>query len=214
MISYSVLRSRKSDFHPNDWMLDSGAFSELLKHGKYRDEPEAYAQAANRWSRCGNLLAAVTQDYMCEPFIRNITGLSTEEHQTLTIERYDRILAVAQVYVLPVLQGYWPEEYVQHIRAYGSRLAQGQWVGVGSVCKRNSRVEEIEAVLEAVRGERPDLKLHGFGVKVTALSSSIVRRCLYSADSMAWCYAAWKEGRDSNSWEEARTSWRRSRPRM
>jgi hypothetical protein len=204
MISFAAIRKRKSCFPVNDWILDSGAFMELKQHGRYRDEPENYATQVNRWSECGNLLAAVSQDYMCEPFIREITGLSTREHQRMTVERYDRIRAATEVYVMPVLQGFWPDEYVQHIRDYGSRLSDGMWVGVGSVCKRNALVNEIEAVLEAVRVARPDLKLHGFGVKTTALASSVVRRCLYSADSMAWSFAARKEGRDGNSWLEAK----------
>jgi hypothetical protein len=48
------------------------------------------------------------------------------------------------------------------------------------------------------------LRLHGFGLKLTALSSSVVRGCLYSADSMAWSYAARRQGRDVNDWNEAR----------
>ena len=55
----------------------------------------------------------------------------------------------------------------------------------------------------AIKRERPDLRLHGFGVKTTALASSVVRDCLYSADSMAWSYAARREGRDGNSHYEA-----------
>jgi hypothetical protein len=43
-----------------------------------------------------------------------------------------------------------------------------------------------------------------FGVKLTALQSPIVRRLLFSADSMAWSFAARKAGRDSNDWREAK----------
>ncbi len=106
-------------------------------------------------------------------------------------------------YVLPVLQGYWPEEYASHLEQYGGRLAKGQWVGVGSVCKRNANVSEIEWVLLTIKDARPDLLLHGFGLKTTALASSIVRECLASADSMAWSYAARREGRNANSRHEA-----------
>lgn len=203
MISVAALRGRKSDFRVNDWIMDSGAFMELKQHGRYRDSTEVYASQINRWSRCGNLLAAVTQDYMCEPFIREITGLTTRDHQMLTIQRYDSLKEKTPVYVMPVLQGYWPEEYVQHIRWYGARLSEGQWVGVGSVCKRNSDMLAIEQVLKGIKQERPDLKLHGFGVKLTALESSIVRECLHSADSMAWSFAARKEGRNGNCPTEA-----------
>lgn len=206
MVSVNRLRDRVSDFSAGEWMLDSGAFSELKDHGRFRDSPEVYAAQATRWSRCGNMVAAVSQDYMCEPFILERTGLTTLEHQSLTISRYRKIRTAVptEVYILPVLQGYWADEYLAHLNAYGDLIQPGQWVGVGSVCKRNADVGEIEHVLVTIHRARPDLRLHGFGVKLTALKSSLVRECLYSADSMAWSYAARKQGRDSNDWREAR----------
>ncbi len=205
MLSVNRLLTRVNDFPIGEWMLDSGAFSEIRRHGCYREAPPAYAERIRRWSRCGNLVAAVSQDFMCEPFILDRTGLTVDDHQALTIERYDglRDAVGPAAYVMPVLQGYWPEEYLRHLRSYGDRLGQGAWVGVGSVCKRNARPEEVEAVLEAIRCERPDLRLHGFGIKLTALASSVVRRCLYSADSMAWSWSARRQGRDQNDWREA-----------
>ncbi|MQG77194.1 MAG: hypothetical protein FI703_07715 [SAR202 cluster bacterium] len=96
---------------------------------------DQYASEINRWSKCGNLQAAVSQDYMCEQFILEITGLTVDDHQRLTIERYDALMATnPSVYILPVLQGFKPEEYQSHIQQYGERLALGAWVGVGSVC--------------------------------------------------------------------------------
>lgn len=185
--------------------MDSGAFTELRDHGHYRDGPETYVQHVTRWSECGNLLAAVSQDYMCEPFILNKTGLTIRDHQRLTIERFDAIRALAStnVHILPVVQGYLPEHYVQHLENYGERLLPGMWVGVGSVCKRNTSPREIAAVLRAIKQTRPDLRLHGFGVKTTALQSQEVRELLYSADSMAWSLMARKQGRNANDWREA-----------
>src|SRR5215217_2374606 len=75
--------------------------------------------------------------------------------------------------------------------------------GVGSVCKRNGKPDAIEAVLRAIKTERPDLRLHGFGLKLTALSNQCVRKNLESSDSMAWSFGAWKEGRDPNDYREA-----------
>ena len=49
----------------------------------------------------------------------------------------------------------------------------------------------------------PDLKPHGFGLKLTALSSERVRQWLWSADSLAWSLAARRQGRDGDSWREA-----------
>ena len=203
MVSVKALEKRRSDFYPGDWILDSGAFT-LISSGKGHMPVEKYARQIERWSRCGNLLAAVSQDYMCEPFILGITGLTVTEHQEMTVQRYIDLKAKAlAVGIMPVIQGYEPAEYVNHIRMYGELLEQGAWVGVGSVCKRNSRVVEVELVLEAIARERPDLLLHGFGLKKTALGSLIVRELIYSSDSMAWSYAARREGRNGNDVGEA-----------
>lgn len=149
--------------------------------------------------------AAVAQDYMCEPFMLAKTGLTVADHQRLTIERYDALLAcdTAGVRVMPVLQGYAPADYARHALAYGKRLAHRAWVGVGGVCKRNGRPGAIKAVLLAIKAVRPDLRLHGFGIKLTALGSQLVRHLLFSADSMAWSFAARMEVRDGNDPAEA-----------
>lgn len=63
--------------------------------------------------------------------------------------------------------------------------------------------DAVEAILEAILAERPDLKLHGFGIKLTALSSDRVRRARYSADSTAWSFHARKQGRNANDQREA-----------
>lgn len=210
-ISINCLRTRRLPIEADEWILDSGAFTEISKFGKYRDDESVYASHVNRLAAINpNLLAAVSQDYMCEAFILNKTGLSIADHQRLTIERYDRLTpSITTAYLMPVLQGYEPKDYVAHILAYGKRLPVGAYVGVGSVCKRNDDIGKIEAVMRAIKNERPDLRLHGFGLKTTALSNSNVRDRLYSADSMAWSWAARKEGRDPNSWVEAKRFSRR-----
>ena len=55
----------------------------------------------------------------------------------------------------------------------------------------------------AIRRARPDLCLHGFGIKTTALGSGLVRDLLYTADSMAWSWAARMQGRNGNDVREA-----------
>lgn len=204
-VSVNRLRSRKGPFAVGDWIMDSGAFTEISTHGQYRRSVEEYAAQIRRWKGNGNLLTAVAQDWMCEPWIVAKTGLSVAEHQRLTVERYDALLACdPSVYIMPVLQGYEPQDYVSHLRQYGERLVPGAWVGVGSVCKRNGDPRSIAGVLLAIRRERPDLRLHGFGLKTTALGSGLIRAMLYSADSMAWSFAARREGRNANAWTEAR----------
>lgn len=211
-ISINRLRRRKSPFPvpAQGWGMDSGAFTTVNKHGGYPDDAVAYALEADEWvRRVPNCRFVVAQDYMCEPFVLKRTGLTVRDHQRLTIERYDTLRAAWSalgnrgVPILPVLQGFAPHEYVEHVRAYGARLAPGAWVGVGSVCKRNGTPAAIVAVLSAIKAERPDLRLHGFGVKTTSLQHAAVRELLYSADSMAWSFAARWEGRDANSPLEA-----------
>jgi len=204
-VSVTRLRRRQSPVPAADWIMDSGAFSTIAAYGGYPEPVSEYADVIKRFALDGNLLAAVAQDYMCEPWMLAKTGKTVAEHQALTIERYDALLAEdTGVYIMPVLQGYEPAEYVTHLRAYGHRLAYGAWVGVGSICKRNSNPRAIEAVLSAIKRERPDLRLHGFGVKLTALASGLVRQLLFSADSMAWSFAARMRGRNGNCWREAR----------
>lgn len=188
MVSVNSLRKRKSDFKVADWILDSGAFTEISKFGDYRYSVDEYAHQINKWAKCGNLLIAVSQDYMCEPFILEKTGLTIEKHQELTINRYDALTKICSFPIMPVIQGYQVSDYLNHLIKYGDRFKPNQWVGVGSVCKRNSDPNQIKDILRAIKLIRSDLRLHGFGLKATALECSEIRSLLYSCDSMAWSY--------------------------
>jgi hypothetical protein len=205
-ISVNRLRKRKGPFEVGDWIMDSGAFTEISTYGHYRHGVADYAKEIRRWASNGNLLAAVAQDWMCEPFIIQKTGLSVPEHQRLTVERFDALrgLDTGSTYIMPVLQGYASDDYVRHIDLYGDRLAFNAWVGVGSVCKRNGKPQDVEQVLHAIKKARPDLRLHGFGLKTTALSHRPVRDALLTADSMAWSFHARINGRNGNDWREAK----------
>jgi hypothetical protein len=205
-ISVNRLRPRKSAFQVQDWIMDSGAFTEISTHGRYRHDVAEYASEIRRWADNGNLLAAVAQDWMCEPFIVEKTGLSVDTHQQLTVERYDALMDAdhGAVYIMPVLQGYACDDYLRHVDRYGARLTEGAWVGVGSVCKRNGKPIDVENVLSTIKRARPDLRLHGFGLKTTALSHLPVRSALHTADSMAWSFHARINGRNGNDWREAK----------
>jgi hypothetical protein len=203
-ISINALRRRRGGFKPRKWVLDSGAFEAVRKRGHHSMSVWSYAAHIMFWKQFGELEAAVCQDMMCEPFMLAKTGLTVADHQRETIERYDDLLHLATgVYIMPVLQGYEPEEYADHARQYGSRLGFGAWVGVGSVCKRNGSPKKVLQVLRAIHAVRPDLRLHGFGLKITALRDPEVREELESSDSMAWSFAARREGRNGNDPAEA-----------
>jgi hypothetical protein len=202
-IANPKLRERKSDLPVNNWIMDSGAFTEISTYGHYRFGVDEYANHINRWSRCGNLEMAVAQDYMCEDVMLKKTGLTIAEHQRLTIERYDALIGLTTTPIMPVLQGYQIGDYLRHIHQYATRLKPGMRVGIGSVCKRNKDVKQIEDILFALMSERNDLLYHGFGLKRTALASDAVNALLFSSDSMAWSFAARRQGQDANSPLEA-----------
>lgn len=198
-ISVNRLRRRKGDFVANEWIMDSGAFSQITSPARdFTMTTGQYVDHINRWSKCGKMICAVAQDYMCEPHVLEHTGRTVEENHELTIARFDEIRSKTDVEIMPVLQGYDPEDYVKHIADYGHRLAPGSRVGVGSVCKRNVNIREIEDVLRAIWETRDDLLYHGFGVKKTAFRSGVVRKILYSADSFAWSLNARKNGRNAH----------------
>lgn len=210
-VSIRRLWGRKKPLGCPNVLVDSGAFTELSLHGCYRSDVGTYADCLMRLHSEGivSIAAAVAQDWMCEPFMLAKTGLNIWQHQKLTIERYDELYAAllfadAPFPVMPVLQGYSPAEYVRHLDKYGERLTEGMWVGVGSVCKRNGDPAQIVEVLDAIHRRRPDLRLHGFGVKKTALKHPGVRSYLATADSMAWSFHARKNNRSANDWREAK----------
>jgi len=201
MVSIQRLRDRVSDIDVGEWILDSGAFSQVAGEAGFYESPAEYAIEVARWSRCGDLKAAATQDYMCEPHILDRLRRNAKEQQERTVERYREIKSHLErldsdVHLMPVLQGWEARHYKRHLKMYD--LPEGCWTGVGSVCKRNASPADVERVLSAVKDLRPDLHLHGFGIKRTALTRSAIRDLLYSADSMAWSFAARKNGGDAN----------------
>jgi len=193
------VNKRRKDFECKTWIMDSGAFSQVANTGDHLLTAADYAEQIKRWSRCGILVRAAAQDYMCETFILKKLGRTVEDHQQMTTTNYRKLTRElknieCQTQVMPVLQGYSPEEYANHVRDYGSLLEECAWVGVGSVCKRNSNPQSVADVLDAILDLRPDLRLHGFGIKKTCLQDSYISDRLFSADSMAWSFAARYEG--------------------
>ncbi len=194
---------RKGDFHAKTWILDSGAFSQVITVGNHTLGTRKYAEQINRWSRCGILVRAVSQDYICIDTILEKLGRTVDEHQRMTITRYIRLIKLTEVPIMPVLQGNEPEEYAKHVSDYGSLLKEHAWVGVGSIARKNTNPALVLNVLNAIHEIRPDLRLHGFGIKKTCLQDSAIRDQLFSADSMAWNYAARYENRNPEDYKEA-----------
>lgn len=208
------LLDRQKPLGCEELLLDSQAFRMLELRGDHQLSPVEYATIGARVVTLCGKVTIVAQDYMCEDYIfqrrYEHTGVrfTVADHQRLTIARYDALHCHAArrgLTIMPVLQGYDPLEHVDHIRQYGRRLRRGAWVGVGSVCKRNGDPSAIRDVLYCIKKIRPDLRLHGFGIKTTALEwhGGTIRAMLASADSLAWSYHARKNGRNANDWNEA-----------
>jgi hypothetical protein len=184
------------------WVLDSGGFTELQQHGRWRTDARAYAAEVARYtSEVGQMDWAAPQDLMCEPAIIHGgtfkgehfvgTHLSVAEHQARTVGNYIDLRAFGAP-VIPVLQGYTLAEYHHCADLYeqaGITLAAEPTVGLGSVCRREN-TDEIGRIVLAMLSR--GIRCHGFGCKEGA-----VRRygdMLTSADSMAWSKGGRKRG--------------------
>lgn len=178
------------------WCLDSGGFTALTD--RYDSRHPLAGQLKNydpsvggvrwpitheqyvrevRWchEEIGNLVWAAPLDWMCEEVVTDNTGLSVREHQLLTIESYLRLRAIGgpdlEHLWIPVLQGRCDQDYVDHVHMYamyGINLAQANWIGVGSVCRRQSTggIRDLFTRLNAMGLTR----LHAFGMKQAGLS--------------------------------------------
>lgn len=233
MVSINRLLDRKSNFPVNDWIIDNG-FTRLAA-GKGCLSTRRYGAQIMRWRRCGNLTAAIAQDYVCTPAALAVTGLDVQTHQKLSVLRYHNLTEYLSqnsdeanylrycmdvedgedwledgeylqlyepemalkpdVYIMPVLQGTCPSEYLRHIDLYSWRLDEGQWVGVGALKSKSPK--QIEAILIAIKTYFPSLQLHGLGVAAKALRLPHVWHLLASADSQAHGIA---RGRDKQKY--------------
>jgi len=195
MFSLRRLRERASPapFDGLDWIMDSGAFSEININGRYTFTPEEYL----RYVEMHQPSLFFNMDYMCEPFVLERTGLTVKEHQARTIDNQIKIMDLLDKYDIRgefagCIQGWQIEDYLTHIDDLKKNGLITRRMGVGSVCRRNSKNQILE-VLRAIKNELPAVKLHGFGVKTDILKEPVVYECLDSCDSMAWSFDGRRE---------------------
>jgi hypothetical protein len=173
------------------WALDSGGFTQLnqpphrwtLSAGEYADMVSRYQ------TDIGSLAWAAPQDWMCEPWIIEKTGLTVREHQERTVQNYLDLRDRGPF--IPVLQGWTASDYDHCVDLYtqaGVDLTTVPLVGLGTVCRRQDTptIARIVGSL-ANRG----LRLHGFGMKSRGVAR--VGHQLASADSLAWSARARNE---------------------
>lgn len=169
------------------WALDSGGFTEIKLFGGWETKEREYAKDVLRFAdEIGQLEWAAPQDWMCEPFMLNLTGFTVEQHQRLTVKNFLHLRNVLGTMIIPVLQGWEIDDYMRCVDMYeaaGVDLYEEELVGLGSVCRRQN-TKEAARIVRALS----DLPLHGFGMKTTGLA--VYADALASADSMAWSYRA------------------------
>ena len=205
MVSLNTLPKRKGYQAAVPWFVDSGGFTELQQHGRWRTSTAEHAErCADVMERFGMVEYLSPQDWMCEPaVIEGATikkmhfvgaGLSVREHQERTVQNYLDLMALEpDMPWVPVLQGYSIEEYHTCADLYesaGVDLTACHRVGVGSICRRES-MPEAQQIIHSLHSR--GFQLHGFGFKQQGIAA-----CwpwLRSADSMAWSYNAKEEGR-------------------
>jgi len=192
MVSHRVLRSRKKMPRAiGPWILDSGAFSELSLHGQWTVPVTEYIQAVTRYrDEIGHMVWAAPMDWMCEPWIVRLTGLSVAEHQQRTTDNYrDLQQRAPEIPWTPVLQGWSLDDYHRHAEDYchaGIDVTTHSTIGIGSVCRRQGTAEAAGIIRSLwAQGIK---NLHGFGFGVQGLRE--VGALMRSADSMAWSYRA------------------------
>jgi len=191
-ISYRQLKNRKKPFQQTAPIaIDSGGFSELRLNGKWTISVQEYVHDLNRFQDQLNLQIdwAAQQDWMCEPFMIQKTGLSIEEHQNKTVENYLQLIDEGiDIEIIPVLQGFQLNDYYRHFDLFeesGVQLRKLKRVGVGSVCRRQG-TNEINHIMQSLNNK--GIKIHGFGVKISGLSK--YSNAIASADSLAWSFGA------------------------
>jgi hypothetical protein len=192
MISYNAIRRLRKPWKIDmPWMMDSSAFTQILRYGDYLWTPETYAGALRIW----NPPVAWTMDYPCEPSVRAAGHYSTHEAQVRTNEKTRRIRA-AGFPVQSVVQGWTVDDYLTNLDLLKSEDLLTDRLGIGSVCRRG-RSRDIVRIVTAIHQSVPArVKLHGFGIKSKVLETE-ARFKLYSVDSMSWAFPAfrhWKDG--------------------
>jgi hypothetical protein len=173
------------------WALDSGAYSEFTRHGKWNIEPDQYIDEVHKWDiRIGNMDFCVIMDWPCYSFSVKATGKSVEYHQMKTIENYAYMLSEApSLPWIASIQGNTIEEYVHHREMYEKEGFKLGRIGIGGIGTSRGSSSSAQAECRKIVEEMCDLHIHAFGIE--SLGIRAFGSYLMSADSMAWTYRAW-----------------------
>jgi hypothetical protein len=189
--------------------IDSGGYSFMKGKGEYTTSDAAYLdfiaeQEPELWA---------LRDYPCEPDVLAEHGRSVRDHQCKTTDRHASLLNMAADRDLPgqplaVLQGWGVDDYLTHLDGLRARGLLTDYVGIGSVCRRNQEAAIREVILAVADAVPAGTDLHAFGVKASVLSYPDVRAALTSADSQSYDFR--KRWSVLNQRGAGKTDWRDS----
>jgi hypothetical protein len=184
MLSYNYIKNLKMPWKIEiPFMMDSGAYSVILKYGKYPYTPEEYAKGIEKWHPD----IAWTMDYPCESSAREKGNYDPIQAQEMTNQNQIGLLDL-NVNTQMVVQGWTIKDYLENIDRIKDQGLLTEHLGIGSVCRRGQN-KEIARIIRAIHSNVPEwVKLHGFGVKISVLVDTDARFYLYSADSQSWGY--------------------------
>ena len=195
MLSWNMCRTLKKAWKIDvPWMMDSGAFSVILKHGKYPYSPEEYASGIEKWKPD----IAWTMDYPCEPTVREKGQYDPIIAQEMTINNQIRLLDL-NVNTQMVVQGWEISDYLENLDKIKEQGLLTERLGIGSVCRRGQS-GQIARIIRTVKQNVPSwVKLHGFGIKISVIKSTDAKFHLHSSDSLSWDYESrygdWLKGK-------------------
>lgn len=203
MLSYNYIRTIKKPWRVDiPLMLDSGAYSVILKYGKYPYSSEDYSKGIEKW----HPHIAWTMDYPCEPSVQKRGDYNPKKAQEMTIDNQIRLLDL-NADTQMVVQGWGVSDYLENLDKIKEQGLLTERLGIGSICRRGQN-REIARIGRAIHNNVPSwVKLHGFGVKTSVLRDTDAKFYLYSADSQSWDYERrygdWLKGKyNGKTWKD------------
>lgn len=205
LINFMTKTNRPPKYQYESLFIDSGGFFSSMRVGRYTKTDREYLEYIGKvkpqfWT---------LRDFPCEPELLKKHSRSVDDHIRMTVENHVALLDLLPGYNIdakpvPVLQGWRKEDYLHCIDEFKEAGLMSDYMAIGSVCRRTA-VENIREVIVAVRDNVPArVRLHGFGVKLTALRDLAIWNALYSVDSGAWDFEArWEKLRGTLSIPDA-----------
>ena len=178
---------KRKSYHQSIF-IDCGGFSSSLIAGGYRTSDEDYLQFVQKVK--ADMFAL--RDYPCEPDILKKWHRTVADHIEMTVNHHIKLLELCtniEAKPIAVLQGWNVNDYLYCIDRFRDQGLITKYIAIGSICRRGSQ-KQIRKIVNTIREELKNVKLHGFGISLNALRYKDVWDSLYSADSGAWDFAS------------------------